>query len=212
MLMQKNWIGKSEGALINFEIEGQKDKIIVFTTRPDTIYGVTYLVLSPEHEYVKMYTPKKNIEKVKKYCQESELKSEMERLDTKKSKTGVFSGLYAINPLSNRKVPIWIADYVLIGYGSGAIMAVPGHDERDYEFAKKYDIEIMTVVKSKNNISNSKDDLFIGNGISINSDLINGLETNDAKNKIISLLEEKGLGNKFTNYKLKDWLISRQRY
>ena len=212
MLMQKNWIGKSEGSLINFEIEGQKDKIIVFTTRPDTIYGVTYIVLSPEHEYIKMHTPKKNIEKVKKYCQESELKSEIERLDTRKSKTGVFSGLYAINPINKKKVPIWIADYVLTGYGTGAIMAVPGHDERDYEFAKKYDIDILTVVKPKNNISNSKDDLFVGNGICINSDLINGLETNDAKNKIISLLEEKGLGSNFTNYKLKDWLISRQRY
>ena len=211
-LMQKNWIGKSDGALIEFEIKNINKNIKVFTTRADTIYGVTYLVLSPEHEYVKSYVPENFKVSIEKYCNQTALKSEIERLDTKKTKSGVFSGLYAINPINNKEVPIWIADYVLTGYGTGAIMAVPGHDLRDYDFAKKYHIDIMKVVESNENIDDNSDELFTGDGYSVNSDIINGLTTEESKSTIISYLMKKELGKKHTNYKLKDWLISRQRY
>ena len=211
-LMQKNWIGKSDGALIEFEIKNINKNIKVFTTRADTIYGVTYLVLSPEHEYVKSYVPENLKVSIEKYCNQTALKSEIERLDTKKTKSGVFSGLYAINPINNKEVPIWIADYVLTGYGTGAIMAVPGHDLRDYDFAKKYHIDIIKVVEPNKNIDDNSDELFTGDGYSVNSDIINGLTTEESKSTIISYLMKKELGKKHTNYKLKDWLISRQRY
>ena len=211
-LMQKNWIGKSDGALIEFEIKNINKNIKVFTTRADTIYGVTYLVLSPEHEYVKLYVPENFKVSIEKYCNQTALKSEIERLDTKKTKSGVFSGLYAINPINNKEVPIWIADYVLTGYGTGAIMAVPGHDLRDYDFAKKYHIDIIKVVESNENIDDNSDELFTGDGYSVNSDIINGLTTEESKSTIISYLMKKELCKKHTNYKLKDWLISRQRY
>ena len=211
-LMQKNWIGRSEGALIDFNLCGYDKKIKVFTTRADTIYGVTFLVLSPEHEYVKNLVPSSYKESVDDYCKSAELKSEIERMDTKKTKSGIFSGIYALNPINNTKIPVWIADYVLTGYGTGAIMAVPGHDKRDYDFAKKYEIDILTVVKPVDDKSCNDDELFSGNGKSINSDLINGLSTKDSKLKIIRFLENSNSGFKSINYKLKDWLISRQRY
>ena len=209
-LMQNNWIGKSDGAIIEFPINGINKKIKAFTTRADTLYGATYLVLSPEHELVKSCTIDKFKSSVNNYCKKSALKSEIERLDTKKTKTGAFTGLYAINPINNKQLPVWIADYVLTGYGTGAIMAVPGHDSRDYEFAKKYNLEIIEVVKSSS--SSDKDEIYTGDGIAINSDIIEGLSTKEAKQKIISYLEEHKLGKRHTNYKLKDWLISRQRY
>ena len=211
MLMQKNWIGKSNGAIIQFKIKNVDKKINAFTTRADTIYGVTYIVLSPEHDYVKSYIPEEFKLNVADYCKKTSLKSEIERLDTKKTKSGVFTGLYAINPINKKEVPIWIADYVLTGYGTGAIMAVPGHDLRDNEFALKYDLEIIKVVKPEDNNDNSED-IFTSNGISINSDIINGQTTEKSKEIIISFLEKNNCGKKYTNYKLKDWLISRQRY
>ena len=211
MLMQKNWIGKSNGAIIQFKIKNVDKKINAFTTRADTIYGVTYIVLSPEHDYVKSYIPEEFKLDVADYCKKTSLKSEIERLDTKKTKSGVFTGLYAINPINKKEVPIWIADYVLTGYGTGAIMAVPGHDLRDNEFALKYDLEIIKVVKPEDNNDNSED-IFTSNGISINSDIINGQTTEKSKELIISFLEKNNCGKKYTNYKLKDWLISRQRY
>ena len=210
-LMQKNWIGKSNGAIIEFKINNIDKKIEVFTTRADTIYGVTYLVLSPEHEYVKSYIPEDFKSDVDDYCKKTSLKSEIERLDNNKTKSGVFTGLYAINPINKKEVPIWIADYVLTGYGTGAIMAVPGHDLRDYEFAVKYNLEIIKVVEP-NEDNNNSDQIYTLDGYSINSDIINGQTTEESKETIISFLEKNKCGKKHTNYKLKDWLISRQRY
>ena len=210
-LMQKNWIGKSNGAIIEFKINNIDKKIEAFTTRADTIYGVTYLVLSPEHEYVKSYIPEDFKSDVDDYCKKTSLKSEIERLDNNKTKSGVFTGLYAINPINKKEVPIWIADYVLTGYGTGAIMAVPGHDLRDYEFAVKYNLEIIKVVEP-NEDNNNSDQIYTLDGYSINSDIINGQTTEEAKETIISFLEKSKCGKKHTNYKLKDWLISRQRY
>ena len=210
-LMQKNWIGKSNGAIIEFKINNIDKKIEAFTTRADTIYGVTYLVLSPEHEYVKSYIPEDFKSDVDDYCKKTSLKSEIERLDNNKTKSGVFTGLYAINPINKKEVPIWIADYVLTGYGTGAIMAVPGHDLRDYEFAVKYNLEIIKVVEP-NEDNNNSDQIYTLDGYSINSDIINGQTTEESKETIISFLEKNKCGKKHTNYKLKDWLISRQRY
>jgi len=210
-LMQKNWIGKSNGAIIEFKINNIDKKIEAFTTRADTIYGVTYLVLSPEHEYVKSYIPEDFKSDVDDYCNKTSLKSEIERLDNNKTKSGVFTGLYAINPINKKEVPIWIADYVLTGYGTGAIMAVPGHDLRDYEFAVKYNLEIIKVVEP-NEDNNNSDQIYTLDGYSINSDIINGQTTEESKETIISFLEKNKCGKKHTNYKLKDWLISRQRY
>ena len=210
-LMQKNWIGKSNGAIIEFKINNIDKKIEAFTTRADTIYGVTYLVLSPEHEYVKSYIPEDFKSDVDDYCKKTSLKSEIERLDNNKTKSGVFTGLYAINPINKKEVPIWIADYVLTGYGTGAIMAVPGHDLRDYEFAVKYNLEIIKVVEP-NEDNNNSDQIYTLDGYSINSDIINGQTTEESKETIISFLEKSKCGKKHTNYKLKDWLISRQRY
>ena len=210
-LMQKNWIGKSNGAIIEFKINNIDKKIKAFTTRADTIYGVTYLVLSPEHEYVKSYIPEDFKSDVDDYCKKTSLKSEIERLDNNKTKSGVFTGLYAINPINKKEVPIWIADYVLTGYGTGAIMAVPGHDLRDYEFAVKYNLEIIKVVEP-NEDNNNSDQIYTLDGYSINSDIINGQTTQESKETIISYLEKNKYGKKHTNYKLKDWLISRQRY
>ena len=209
MSMQKNWIGKSVGASINFEIDGFDDKIEVFTTRPDTIFGATYLVLSPEHELTKKIS-NDNTEIVK-YIDESSSKNELQRLDLNKDKTGVFTGAYAINPANNKKIPIWTADYVLVSYGTGAIMAVPGHDERDFEFANKYNINIDMVVTKTKDLVMTNEPLF-EEGYCINSDFLDGLTSKEAKSKIISWLEDKGFGKKEINFRLRDWLISRQRY
>ncbi len=222
--MQKNWIGRSEGAEVDFQIDGEK--VTVFTTRPDTLFGATFFVLAPEHPLVKKVTTDEQKKEVEKYIKNAAKKTEMERTELAKEKTGVFTGAYAVNPVNNEKIPVWIADYVMMGYGTGAIMAVPAHDERDWEFAKKYDIKIKKVVvetddsksqksKFKSQNCNSKiknDEAFCGEGSNINSSFLDGLKTNDAKEKMIAWLEKKDLGKRAVHYKLKDWVFSRQRY
>ena len=210
ILMQNHWIGKSEGAIVHFRLEGYEDTIEVFTTRPDTLFGATYMVIAPEHPLVDTITTDQNKQKIADYRKESETKNEMQRTELNKDKSGVFTGSYAINPINNKKIPIWIGDYVLLSYGTGAIMAVPGHDERDYEFAKKYSLDIIKVVDGDDiNLENAA---YTQDGIAVNSDFIDGLSTLDAKSKMIDYLEEKDIGKRKINYKLKDWLISRQRY
>jgi leucyl-tRNA synthetase len=208
-LMQKNWIGKSEGAEVQFKITDSDKVIKVFTTRPDTLFGATYMVLAPEHELVGMITTDEFKTKVEEYKDSIKSLSEIDRTSTVKEKTGVFTGAYAINPVNNKKIPIWIADYVLVTYGTGAIMAVPGQDERDWEFAEKFELSIIRTVKPPDNFEGKA---FIGDGPAINSDFLDGLFVDDAKKKIIDWLEEKGIGTGKINYRLRDWLISRQRY
>ena len=204
--MQKNWIGKSVGASIQFQIEGHNKKIEVFTTRADTLFGATYMVLAPEHELIAQIS--KNHEEVQNYIEQSSKKSDLERTDLNKNKTGIFTGAYALNPVNGEKIPIWIADYVLISYGTGAIMAVPAHDQRDYEFAKKYNLPIKPVLEG----GDIEEKAHTGEGLHINSDFLNGLNKEDAIEKIILWLEEKNIGERKTNYKLRDWIFSRQRY
>ena len=206
--MQRNWIGRSEGARVSFNVENTNDTIDVFTTRPDTIYGTTFLVLSPEHALVNEMTTDDKKEMVKQYQEEASKKSDLERTDLAKDKSGVFTGAYAINPLSGEKLPIWIADYVLSTYGTGAVMAVPGHDERDHEFAKKFDLPIIEVIEG----GNVQEEAYTGEGAHINSGELDGLDNKEAISKAITLLEAKGAGEKKVNYKLRDWLFSRQRY
>ena len=210
--MQRNWIGRSEGAEVDFPVVGLEEKITVFTTRPDTLFGATYMVLAPEHPLVDKVTTPEHRNEVKEYQLKASQKSDLERTELQKDKTGVFTGGYAINPVNNEKIPIWVADYVLISYGTGAIMAVPAHDERDYEFARKYDIPIREVI-SGGDISK---EAYTGDGIVVNSAneefSINGLPVPEAKKKITKWLEEKGIGRAKVNYKLRDWLFSRQRY
>lgn len=206
--MQRNWIGKSEGAEVVFAIEGHEDSLTVFTTRPDTLFGASYAVLAPEHELVAKITTEAQLDAVKAYQDQAARKSDLERTDLAKEKTGVFTGAYAINPVSGAKLPIWIADYVLAGYGTGAIMAVPGHDERDYEFAKQFDLEIIEVVQG----GNISEEAYAGDGAHVNSDFLNGLHNEEAIKKMISWLEENGKGKGKVTYRLRDWLFSRQRY
>ncbi len=206
--MQINWIGKSQGALIDFEAGSEKLK--VFTTRPDTIYGVTYMVIAPEHPLVSKLTNTEQKAAVEKYVAQSGRKTELERLEGEKAKTGVFSGAYAINPATHEKIPIWIADYVLMSYGTGAIMAVPAHDERDWDFAKKFDLPIRQVIKDPGPASKEKP--YSGEGELINSDKYDGLQSSQAREKILADLAKKSLAKEQTNYRLRDWLISRQRY
>ena len=241
---QKNWIGRSEGAEVNFKISGTDDSLLVYTTRPDTIFGATYMVVAPEHEFIKKYEDKiTNLEEVKEYKEKAALKSDFERSELNKEKTGVeIKGIKAINPLTNEEIPIWISDYVLITYGTGAIMAVPAHDTRDFEFAKKFHLPIKPVIIPKDS------DLFkeveaefdysfandfsemqkeneklkdvgiteaftdIENGIAVNSDFLNGLPSSEAIVKATEYIEKNGLGKKTVNYKLRDWVFSRQRY
>ncbi len=205
--MQKNWIGKSVGAEVTFKIKDSDESFVVFTTRCDTLYGATYCVLSPEHELVTKIMSKEQKELVMDYIEKAKAKSDLDRTDLNKDKTGVFTGAYAINPINGKETPIWIADYVLSGYGTGAIMAVPAHDERDYEFAKKYNIEIIPVLNG--DISESA---FTGDAEHINSGFLDGLGKEEAINKMLDYLEENGLGKKSVNYKLRDWIFSRQRY
>ncbi|HAM79342.1 leucine--tRNA ligase [Ornithinibacillus bavariensis] len=206
--MQRNWIGRSEGAEITFNIEGHDKAFTVFTTRPDTLFGATYAVLAPEHPLVKEITTADQKNAVQSYLNEVQTKSDLERTDLAKDKTGVFSGAYAINPVNQAKMPIWIADYVLMSYGTGAIMAVPAHDERDYEFASKFDIPIIEVVAG-GDVAN---EAYTGDGEHVNSDFLNGLNKEDAIAKMNAWLEDKGLGTKKVTYRLRDWLFSRQRY
>jgi leucyl-tRNA synthetase len=219
--LQRNWIGRSEGADVRFELPGSGKKITVFTTRPDTLFGATYMVLAPEHPLVDELTTPDHEEAIATYRQAVASKSDLERTDLAKDKTGVFTGGYAVNPVNGEEVPIWIADYVLMTYGTGAIMAVPAHDERDYEFAKKFSIEIKPVVRPVNAPEIDEDDddddedevpCFAGQGVAINSPLIDGLPTAEAKTTITEWLENNGFGRRAINFKLRDWLFSRQRY
>mgnify|MGYP000114886431 CR=1 FL=1 len=206
--LQRNWIGKSVGASVKFEVEGGHGELEVFTTRPDTLFGATYMVIAPEHDLVNKIVTDEQKDQVNEYLKKTEMKSDLERTDLNKDKSGVFTGAYATNPVNGAKIPIWVADYVLISYGTGAIMAVPAHDERDWEFAKKYDLPIVEVLKG----GNVSEEAFTGDGEHVNSDFLDGLGKTEGIEKMISWLEDKKLGEKRTNYKLRDWLFSRQRY
>ncbi len=205
--MQRNWIGKSVGAKIIFPVKDHDLKIEVFTTRADTLFGATYVVLSPEHPYVEKITTKEHAESVSAYIAMAKAKTDLERTELNKEKTGVFTGSFCIHPITKALIPIWIGDYVLISYGTGAVMAVPGHDDRDYEFAKKYDLPIIQVVEG--DISQTA---YTGDGKHINSEFLDGLYNDAAKDKMIAYLEAHCIGEKKVNYKLRDWLFSRQRY
>lgn len=206
--MQRNWIGRSEGAEVTFTIEGTEEHFKVFTTRPDTLFGATYAVLAPEHPLVEKITTSGQAADVKAYLDKIKSKSDLERTDLAKEKTGVFTGAYAINPANNEKMPIWIADYVLMSYGTGAIMAVPAHDERDFEFANAFQLPIKEVVAG----GNLEKEAYTGDGVHINSEFLNGLEKEEAIKTMINWLEKQGLGTKKVTYRLRDWLFSRQRY
>jgi leucyl-tRNA synthetase len=208
-LMQKNWIGKSTGAEVKFKIDGLAEELTVFTTRPDTLFGATYMVLAPEHPLVDTITIDEFKPEVEKYKNSTRSMSEIDRTSTVKEKTGVFTGAYAINPANNKKIPIWIADYVLVTYGTGAIMAVPGQDERDWDFAEKFNLPIIRTVKTTEGFEGKA---FTGDGPAMNSEFLDGLNVTEAKKKMIDWLEEKGIGTRKINYRLRDWLISRQRY
>ncbi len=206
--MQRNWIGKSVGAQVKFKIYNSDLEFTVFTTRADTLFGATYCVMAPEHELVDKITGSLQKEEVMKYKQECAMKSELERTELNKDKTGVFIGAYAINPVNQQNIPIYISDYVLASYGTGAIMAVPAHDERDYEFAKKFDIPIISVIEG----GNIDKEAYIGDGLHINSEFLNGLNKQDAIDKMVSWLEENKCGSKKVNYRLREWIFARQRY
>ncbi|MBM7838393.1 leucyl-tRNA synthetase [Alkalihalobacillus xiaoxiensis] len=204
--MQRNWIGKSEGAEVTFDINGED--VRVFTTRPDTLFGATYMVLAPEHKLVDQITTSEQKETVETYKKQVSLKSDLERTDLAKEKTGAFTGAYAINPVNGEKIPVWVADYVLISYGTGAVMAVPGHDERDYEFAQTFELPIKEVVAG----GDLSQEAYTGDGEHVHSDFLNGLHKEEAITKMIAWLEENGSGSKKITYRLRDWLFSRQRY
>lgn len=206
--MQRNWIGRSEGAEVTFRIDNHEETFTVFTTRPDTLFGATYAVLAPEHALVEKITTSEQKEAVEAYLEKVKSKSDLERTDLAKEKTGVFTGAYAINPANGEKMPIWIADYVLVSYGTGSIMAVPAHDERDYEFAKTFDLPIKEVVAG----GNVEAEAYTGDGEHVNSDFLNGLNKEEAITKMLSWLEEQEIGTKKITYRLRDWLFSRQRY
>lgn len=206
--MQRNWIGRSEGAEVTFAIDGSDQNFTVFTTRPDTLFGATYCVLAPEHKLVEQITTADQRQAVETYLEKVKMKSDLERTDLAKEKTGVFTGAYAVNPINGKKVPIWIADYVLVSYGTGAIMAVPAHDERDYEFATEFGLDIVPVLEG----GDISKEAFTGDGQHINSEFLNGLNKADGIAKAIEWLAEKGVGEKKISYRLRDWLFSRQRY
>ena len=206
--MQRNWIGRSVGAEIKFKVKNTDYEFTVFTTRCDTLFGATYCVLSPEHDLIdKIVTPNQK-DSVLNYKKECSLKSDLERTDLNKDKTGVFTGAYAINPVNGKELPIWISDYVLVSYGTGAIMAVPAHDERDYAFAKKFNLDIIPVLEGGNVL----EEAYIGDGLHINSDFLNGLNKEEALNKMFKYIEENNIGTKKINYRLRDWIFARQRY
>ncbi|MDR1748467.1 MAG: leucine--tRNA ligase, partial [Spirochaetaceae bacterium] len=230
-LMQRNWIGKSEGAEVSFRIAGPggeptDEELLIYTTRPDTLFGATYMVLAPEHKLVGTITTPEQREDVEAYIAEAAGKSDLERTDLAKDKTGVFTGAYAINPVNGAKIPVWISDYILISYGTGAIMAVPAHDERDWAFAKKFSLPVIQVVASKAEVdaaggvdaikradwSAEPAECTSADGWSVNSGIFSGLPTEEAKTGITEWLSERGIGKKAVNYKLRDWVFSRQRY
>ena len=207
--IQRNWIGKSEGAEVKFKVANFDGlDFTVFTTRPDTLFGATYCVLAPELELVDKITSSEQKQAIEDYKKAAASKSDLERTELNKDKTGVFTGSYAINPVNGKQIPIWISDYVLSSYGTGCIMAVPAHDQRDYEFASKFGIEIIPVLEG----GDVSSEAFIGDGLHINSDFLNGLNKEDAISKIIEWLEENKIGTKKVNYKLREWIFARQRY
>ncbi len=211
---QKNWIGRSEGAEVKFKISGTEDELTVYTTRPDTLFGATYMVIAPEHKLIEKYSSKiTNMDEIEAYKKQASLKSDFERAEINKDKTGVeIKGIKAINPLTGTEIPVWISDYVLSTYGTGAIMAVPAHDTRDYEFATKFNLPIIQVVDGDNVDLSQEAFTDVSTGKLINSGFLNGLEVKDAKKKVIEYLEEHNIGTKKVNYKLRDWVFSRQRY
>ncbi|MGD8373565.1 MAG: leucine--tRNA ligase [Candidatus Woesebacteria bacterium] len=206
--MQRNWIGRSKGAQIDFEIKGSNKKLKIFTTRADTLFGVTFMALAPEHPIIGKICTAEMRQNVEDYIAESQNKSEVDRMDTNREKTGVFTGAYAINPLTKQEIPIWVADYVLMGYGTGAIMAVPAHDERDFEFAEKFKLPIIEVIKS----SNQQERCYHGEGTMLNSGRYDGMQSSEIREKVVADLAKNGIGKEKINYKIRDWLISRQRY
>ena len=206
--IERNWIGKSVGAEVTFKVADSDDEFTVFTTRPDTLFGATYCVLSPEHPLTRKITTKEQAKQVEEYIAQAATKSDLERTELNKDKTGAFTGSYAINPVNGKKIPIWISDYVLMTYGTGAIMAVPAHDQRDFDFATKFGIEIIPVLEG----GDISKEAFTEDGVHINSDFLNGLGKQEAINKMIEWLEEKGIGDKKVNYKLREWIFARQRY
>ena len=214
-LMQRNWIGRSEGASVHFDLDGHDEKLEIYTTRPDTLFGATYMVLSPEHPYVERITTPERKAAVEAYVDAAARKSDLERTDLAKEKTGVFTGAYAINPVNGAKIPIWISDYVLISYGTGAIMAVPAHDERDWDFAKAFGLPIIQVVAAPGEtgpFDKEPEKCTAADGFAVNSGMFDGLPTEQAIAQVTAWLAEKGIGRKAVNYKLRDWLFSRQRY
>ncbi|MGA2613296.1 MAG: leucine--tRNA ligase [Spirochaetia bacterium] len=210
-LMQRNWIGRSEGANVRFSLEKGGGEIEVYTTRPDTLFGATYMVLAPEHPLVARITTAGQKSAVQDYISAAALKSDLERTELAKDKTGVFTGAFALNPVNGKKIPVWISDYILISYGTGAIMAVPGHDERDFEFAKKFDLPIVQVVSRDGSLYALKEAEPM-DGVAVNSGEFNGLPTVEFKKRIVEWLEKKRIGRSAVNYKLRDWIFSRQRY
>ena len=206
--MQRNWIGKSTGANVTFKVKGTDKEFTVFTTRPDTLFGATFTVLAPEHDLVDAITTPEQAEAVADYKHQASLKSDLARTDLAKEKTGVWTGAYAVNPVNGKEIPIWIADYVLASYGTGAVMAVPAHDERDWEFAKQFDLPIVEVLEG----GNVEEAAYTEDGLHVNSDFLNGLNKEEAIAKIVAWLEEKGFGQEKITYRLRDWLFSRQRY
>ena len=206
--MQRNWIGKSVGAEVNFKISDFNEEFTVFTTRPDTLFGATYCVLSPEHPLVKKITTSEHEDEINDYIKKAASKSDLERTELNKEKTGAFTGSYAINPVNNKKIPIWISDYVLMTYGTGAIMAVPAHDQRDFDFATKFGLEIIPVLEG----GDVSKEAYVGDGKHINSDFLNGLNKEEAIDKITNWLEDKKIGHKQVNYKIREWIFARQRY
>ena len=206
--IQRNWIGKSIGAEVVFKVANSDYNFTVFTTRADTLFGATYCVLAPEHELVKNITTAEQKQAVEDYIQLAASKSDLERTELSKEKTGVFTGAYAVNPVNGKEIPIWISDYVLSTYGTGAIMAVPAHDQRDYEFATKFGIDIIPVIDG----GDVSKEAYTGDGLHINSDFLNGLNKEDGINKMISWLEDNHIGKKKVNYKLREWIFARQRY
>lgn len=209
LAMQKNWIGKSKGANVTFQVDGHNDKLTVFTTRPDTLFGATYMVVSPEHPILQRITTAEQKDAVENYIVQSAKKSDFERADLNKQKTGVFTGAYAVNPVNDVKIPIWTSDYVLMSYGTGAIMAVPAHDERDYAFAQKFGLDIIEVIQSKEGVAK---EAYTGDGKLINSGFLDGMNVREAKLAMLKFLEDKKAGRAQTSYKLRDWVFSRQRY
>ena len=206
--IERNWIGKSVGAEVTFKVADSDDEFTVFTTRPDTLFGATYCVLSPEHPLTRKITTKEQAKQVEEYIAQAATKSDLERTELNKDKTGAFTGSYAINPVNGKKIPIWISDYVLMTYGTGAIMAVPAHDQRDFDFATKFGIKIIPVLEG----GDISKEAFTEDGVHINSDFLNGLGKQEAIDKMIEWLEEKGIGDKKVNYKLREWIFARQRY